>query len=1043
FGVSTHPITTNYNYQKYHYQPPPPPPTTPPPPTEAQNPSALWLLSQASVHRELNRIATGLRRTDDPSVSPCLFAVLPKTILGLFSAGANASASASASASTSAATEKAAALRAINNNNSRTSDEDSDEDDFWLYFLCDCGFMTPESTLLSLHVCSPPPELPPLAAFSPLFLYPSQPSPRTRNNGVHSHGGHSASHYSHRVISPPATVYPGGYQLKDLDKFVEENALPMLSLLYLTNEDPAWIRGGIRFLAERCREDLWDMDASRCKASRRGWSPGMGVDSIDSDEDLDQDQGEGDMTDDVEVEDDEDEDEDEEEGDEEAEGRLMMLREDDFRDPYRAAGKSCSSDDNIVDLNRDQATGISSSITATEQSSTGGAGGLVLGADVLCQVNFPYIEGGILWLCEAHNEMLCKGMAAAKLRDFIHTKGGHCIPMEKSAEIQLQTREDARVFYGMLDEYKCVIKLKVGFEWEGGVTEEDLWELCAAVHSSTVRDLTIDCAGIGAGAGLGKDADGSGLLTFRPMLGMMCRLGFTTLTVENFDGLFLSPEEPLFTLRGDSRRSSRSNSSTNFHHHHETDTNSTSGDPQFSLQDFRMAPTIMALPDNIQVKKLTFRHWARVPDRGAIVNLIKVLPNLTELETMTDSVELLCASIQEELQLQALAGGDLRARSVLHHHPLSHLNLLEVGPIGSKVELTLSKPSGPHCAIRIQETQWKSSKAPDSWLLQSAIGLETLELTQCVRLWERGAELQRIVGCNYSTLRRVEIVCSTDQMANVWAFLRSEFVRPTRLPSPAAAGGERGSSSSPTGSPHGRRTSAGSDSSIHHRHRRPVHLRIYDCAGHSLESSDVEQQRDETILQLDHYDDSFRAQLELQCRIASRLRVSQELTDLAQLAQLSRDAHQAGWEFRPYELVVCLTRVSAIWDLMDQLPMLALTVQMDNGYNRGGGQETMEEDQVPRPQDMPRQLLTAFARLRRVDIGRVWNERFERWMQELLVQEMLPIWKNVTLPAGLPFQGGFVFSAAESLARTDASSMGSKGGRTTAAGVVYSLTHYH
>ncbi|KAG0367564.1 hypothetical protein BGX24_003175 [Mortierella sp. AD032] len=853
----------------------------------------------------------------------------------------------------------------------------------------------------------------------------------------------------------------------------------MLSLLYLVeqaNEDPAWtdrIRGGIRFLAERCREDLWDVyqtDVSRCKASRRGRSPGMGVDGIDSDEDLDQDQDEDGMTDDVEVEDD-NEDEDEEEGDEEAEGGLMILREDDFRDPYRAAGKSCSSDDNIVDglnfgaldLNRDQATGISSNTTATEQSSTRGEGGLVLGADVLCQVNFPYIEGGILWLCEAHNEMLCKGMAAAKLRDFIHAKGGHCIPMEKSAEIQLQTREDARVFYGMLDEYKCVIKLKVGFEWEGGVTEEDLWELCAAVHSSTVRDLTIDCAGIGASAGLGKDTDGSGLLTFRPMLGMMCRLGFTTLTVENFDGLFLSPEEPLFTLRGDSRRSSRSSSSTNFHHHHhETDTNSTSGDPQFSLQDFRMAPTIMALPDNIQVKKLTFRHWARVPDRGVIVNLIKVLPNLTELETMTDSVELLCASIQEELQLQALAGGDLRARSVRNHHPLSHLNLLEVGPIGSKVELTLSKPSGPHCAIRIQGTQWRSSKAPDSWLLQSAIGLETLEFTQCVRLWERGAELQRIVGCNYSTLRRVEIVCSTDQMANVWAFLRSEFVRPTLLPSPAAAGGERGSSGSPTGSPHGRRTSAVSDSSIHHRHRRPVHLRIYDCAGHSLESSDVEQQRDETILQLDHYDDSFRAQLELQCRIASRLRVSQELTDLAQLAQLSRDvgairvqAHQAGWEFRPYELVVCLTRVSveneaflkAIWDLMDQLPMLALTVQMDNSYNRGGGQETMEEDQIPRPQDMPRQLLTAFARLRRVDVGRVWNERFEWWMQELLVQEMLPIWKNVTLPAGLPVQGGFVFSAAESHAWTDASSsgagaVGSKGGRTKAAGVVYSLTHY-
>ncbi|KAG0275085.1 hypothetical protein BGZ95_009196 [Linnemannia exigua] len=1062
----------NHNHQQYPQQDPPPPTEEP------QDPSALWLLKQASVHRELKRMATRLierqRRTDDPGVSPCLFVVLPKTSRGLFSASAIAATTNS-------------------DNNSRRSDQS--KDDFWLYFLCDCGFMTPESTLLSLHVCSPPPDFPPPTASTPPTLPPPLlSSSRSSNNGIHTHGGYGTSHhgYNHngyRTFSPPTTVYPGGYQLKDLDKFVEDHAWPMLSLLYLVeqaNEDPAWtdrIRGGVRFLAEKCREDLWAVyqtDISRCKASRRGRSPGRGLDSIGGDEDLDQDQDEDGMTDDVELEDDDDEDEQGEEGDEEAEGVWMTLREDDFRDPYKAAGKSNSNNDNIVDginfgaldLNRDHATGISSSVTATEQSSTGGgAGGLVLGADVLCQVNFPYIEGGILWLCAAHNEMLCKGMAAAKLRDFIKAKGGHCIPMEKSAEIQFRTREDARVFYGMLDEYKCVIKLKVGFEWEGGVTEEDLWELCATVHSSTVRDLTIDCAGLGRGA--------DGMLTFRPMLGMMCRLGFTTLTVENFDGLFLSPEEPLSTLRADSRRSSRSNSSSNFYHHngYEADTSSTSSDPQFSLQDFRMAPTIIALPDNIQVKKLTFRHWARVPDRRALVNLIKVLPNLTELETMTDSVELLCASIQEELQMQAR---EFRPHSVHHHHPLSHLNLLEVGPVGSKVELSLSKPSGPDCAIRIQETQWKTNKTPDSGLLQSAIGLETLEFTQCVRLWERGPELQRIIACNYSTLRRVEIVCSTDQMASVWVFLRDEFVRPTFLSSPAVAGGggyfgRDSSSASPTGSHHGRRISAGSDNSLqqHHnqyRHRRPVHLRIYDCAGHTLESSDVEQLRDETILQLDRYDDSFRAQLELQSQIADRLRISQELTDLVQLAQLTRDvgairiqAHQAGWEFRFYELVVCLTRVSienvaflqAIWNLMDQLPMVALTVQLDSGYYRegaggGGGQAAIEEDQIPRPQDVPRQLLEAFARLRRVDLGRAWNGWYELWMQELLVQEMLPIWRSVALPTGLPVQGWFVFTATESLAWTDASSSGagavrgSKGGGRTAAvaGVVYSLTFY-
>ncbi|KAF9128310.1 hypothetical protein BGW39_005182 [Mortierella sp. 14UC] len=634
----------------------------------------------------------------------------------------------------------AAAARA-NNNNSQNKGS-SDEDDFWLYFLCDCDFMTPESTILNLHVCSPPATFPPSPS-------PSSPPSHYNNN-----------YYKHRM-SPPTITYPGGYQLRNLDKFVENNALPMLSLLYLVeqaNEDPAWtdrIRGGIRFLAERCREDLWAVYQTESdRDSQQGRTPAYG--DIDDSRDLNRDEDEEDMEDNVEEEGEEGEDG--EKGDEEAEEGWLRLREEDFRDPYRAAGKSNSNSDSrgsgidginfqALDLNRDQ----QDNITATEQPAPEGGGGLVLGADVLCQVNFPYIEGGILWLCAAHNEMLCKGMAAAKLRDFIKAKGGHCIPMEKSAEIQLQTREDARVFYGMLDEYKCVIKLKVGFEWEGGVMEEDLWELCQTVHSSTVRDLTIDCGGgIGLGGAIGRG------LTFRPMLGMMCRLGFTALTVENFDGLFLSPEEPLFTQGVGSRRSSRSNSSGNFYNsndgnnHQLHTTSSSSGDPQFLLQELRTSPTIMALPDNIQVKKLTFRHWARVPDRRAIVNLIKVLPNLTELEAMTDSVELLYESIQEELQLQAQTAGEFRTphNSSNYHHPLSHLNLLEVGPCGSKVKLTLSKPSGPDGAIRILDTQWKTNKAPDSRLLQSAIGLETLGFTQCGLITVDGPREDLTTACN-------------------------------------------------------------------------------------------------------------------------------------------------------------------------------------------------------------------------------------------------------------------------------------------------------
>ncbi|KAG0312454.1 hypothetical protein BGZ97_011173 [Linnemannia gamsii] len=800
----------------------------------------------------------------------------------------------------------------------------------------------------------------------------------------------------------------------------------MLSLLYLVDQangpdnSPEWtdrIRGGIRFLAEKCKEDLVDIFEEDTQVSpspemdSEGGLSGYPRDDVDQEDDRERDgeywEGES------EEDDEEDNDGDDGDGDEEAESGLMMLREDDFRDPWRVAGKSMttassrssiSSVDGInfgsLDLNRrsseqqrqDDPSG-STEAGASEGGGGGGGGGvLILGADVLCQVNHPFIPGGILWLCEAHNEMLCKGMAAEKLRQFIKSKKGNCIPMEKSAEIQFREREDARVFYRMLDEYKCVIKLKIGLDFdvlEGGVTEEDMWELCWAIHCSTVRDLTVDCGGGGGGA------------SFRPLLGMMCRMGFVALTVENFDGSFLSPDELLFT-HSTSRRSSRSNSAS---HHTNVDADvdiavdvETSPSPSsvasqqqpFSLIDFRASPTIMSLPDNIQLKKLTFRHWTRVPDRRAIINLIRVLPNLTELETMTDSVEMLCQAIQDELQVQAHT-----ETSRATYHPLSHLNLLEVGQYGSEAEFTLSKPSGSEGNIRILETHWKTNQSPRGLgMLQSPIGLETLEFTQCVRLWEMAPELQRIVGYNYSTLRKVEIVCATERMADVWVILRREFMQPMTIGSPEASSSSTSNgsfitnSSSPTdtGSHHSRRVSGGSDNSFSHhqqrqrhqqlKHRGPVHLLIHDRAGHILESPNVEQY-DQTILDLGQYDETFRPQLELQCQIAK------------------------GLMFSLRELVVCLTSrtfedvefMKAIWNLMDQLQGLqSLTIQMhDDGSTlsstkriQGGRQDKSQGQDM-----MPRRLLEAFRRVARIEVGSYWNERFERWMQELLVQERI------------------------------------------------------
>ncbi|KAG0081628.1 hypothetical protein BGZ90_006563 [Linnemannia elongata] len=1050
------------------------------PTEESPQPSALWLLNHPSVNRELQRMAIRLverqRRTDDPGVSPCLFVVLPKTSRGLFSASANASAGAGAQhyPSPSPSPRETSATEGSAARNRGRGDRDGKEDDYWLYFLCD--FMMPENTSPMLHICSPP--LPPTP--------PPPPPPHPSSFAQRGYPKYADPQPSLFIPAPSGTrtrTYPGGYQLRNLDDFVDIHALPMLSLLYLVDQanthgdDAEWtdrIRGGIRFLAERCKEDLVDIFEEDTQVSP---SPEMdsegGRSGFQGVRDRDEEgEDEGEESEDEE----EEEEEEEDQGDEEAESELMRLREDDFRDPWRVAGKSSTSShrssssidginfDNL-DLNHHASPKPEQDQGDPSASAASSSGVLILGADVLCQVNHPFIAGGILWLCEAHNEMLCKGMAAEKLRQFIKSKQGNCIPMEKSAEIQLHDREDARVFYRMLDEYKCVIKLKIGLDWVGGATEEDLWELCWAMHSSTVRDLTVDCGGGG--------------VSFKPMLGMMCRLGFVALTVENYDGTFLLPDEPLVTHSSASRRSSRSNSTSN-HSNNESDhprmdvRTSPPVDTRFSLIDFRASPTIMSLPDNIQLKKLTFRHWARVPDRKAIVNLVQVLPNLTELETMTDSVERMCEAVLDELQAQAHTGSEVRSNnSQPYQRSFSHLNLLEVGPFGTKAEFTFSKPSGPEGNIRILETHWKTNQPPrGQGLLQQAIGLETLEFTQCVGLWEMGPELQRIIGCNYSTLRRIEIVCTTERMADVWVFLRGELMQPTMaLSSPGgimAGSSATGSSSSPVDATglHRRRVSGGSDNSSSHyqnrnrsSHRSPVHLLIYDRAGHVLESPNAEQY-DQTTLSLDQYDHSFRPQLELQSQIANRLRISSLLKDLTQLNRLSQDvgdialrAHQTGFSFCLQELVVYLTGetfedagfLEAIWVLMGQMHGLqSLTIQMRNDNNIDQGHTSRSSRNVQGRQDaMPRRLLEAFRRLGRIEVGPYWNERFERWMQELLVQAMLPIRTGVAFPPGLPVQGGFVFGAGERLLWTEGGGgEGSSEGGAGGTGIVYSLTYY-
>ncbi|KAG0214290.1 hypothetical protein BGX28_002398 [Mortierella sp. GBA30] len=782
-----------------------------------QRPSPMLLLNDPNVDQELKLIAQKLvkkQRSDDGSASGLsLFIILPVLDQGIHHH------------------RDSYHYRRFGNGaqeehgdgDEEDDEEEEQEEDFRLYFLCDYGGR--EDTSPKLHVCDYGSRQQQHWGVDDMEIDDGSAA------GRHPHHRHQQQrHHRPEHHQPPQPQH--GHRLKDLEDFLSAHTIPMLSLLRTVEEnidlgmpgtahsDPMLanrIRIAIRFLASRVHEELLEFQESPSPSEEE-------CDDYDS-----------------------------------------CLQESDFLETITTISSGNKpTNHHAIAGNNDN---ISSLV------------GMANGGGALCQMSNAMMLGeGVLWLCRAHNEMYCKAPAAYRLREFIHHHGGDCIPMEKSAEIQLVRREDAAEFYRMLIEYQCVMKLKISLAWPGGVTEEDLWRLCEVVHRSTLRELTLDCnADTTTTAGLHQQphplpqqetVDRPG---FRPLLGMLCRLGFVSLTVENYAG-DLFPGGASIMMRGRTEN--------------------------FSWKAFRDSNAeLMVVPENIPLKKLALRHWIHYPDTDGLSSVARCCPQLTELECQTERLENVYTSLH-----QATNGTLNKIQYLLLSESPS-----EVGWVSFKrLENGQQTMSG---------MQRRTSRELSPWLEQ-CLGIVNYSVLRCVRMWENMDLLHNFINSNIVTMESLDFVCRADYLTVMWRFLAEELDQAFQILEEQRADEE----------------AAEDEESFE---REPIRLRLKDEQGNGLESA-CPHESGETTLALKYYDDAFRPHLKSLSRFAATVSFEQEFTRQEDLDLLWYHVVEDGlyfphlaWHISPRNLnnVAFLSTLQA---LVHHPEVQQFTVRIDN-----------------------------------------------------------------------------------------------------------------
>ncbi|KAF9114306.1 hypothetical protein BGX27_011207 [Mortierella sp. AM989] len=569
------------------------------------------------------------------------------------------------------------------------------EENFYLYFLCDYGGNL-DDLQLRLHVCEN-------GSSSTI----STPSPNPKAGGA-TDTDKSSVETEHCI---KRSHLQSGYRLRNLDTFLIDHTIPMLSLLRAIQDNPDMyssgsrglnsssilerrIRAAIRFLATHAYEVLKDFKEY----------PSVG--------DLDLD-GYG--------------------------STIPDLQWGDFWDEQEAMAACGATTEEATGLysNKNSDGNEGDNDTSNDRCS------LVLGGCVLCRSCDTNVSDGILWLCRAHSDVVCEAPTMEQLKFFVEMRNGNYIPMEKSCEVRFVAREDAQAFYKILSGCQHVIKLKISLAWHDkggiGVTEEDLWQLCEVVHTLNLHELMLDCGSDSPGFPPkdGPKVDGVAM-SFRPILGMLCRTGLTSLTVENFDG-DIFPGQASIQVQGNLS--------------------------SFSLQQFRESEPLI-VPEDIPLKGFAFRHWARYPNTTGLTSVIASCPNLMRVETLTDSPGILFASIQNV---------------AVNFGKLNYINM-NMSPLDT-AETTIWRLECGRPALR--RVQRRSNK-PITAFVQNFVGLEAWSVTECIRIWEHTEALHKVIHNNIESLESIEIACVTDHLLEVWPVLLHELTEAENVATAAA-----------------------------------------------------------------------------------------------------------------------------------------------------------------------------------------------------------------------------------------------------------------
>ncbi|CAO3572346.1 unnamed protein product [Mortierella alpina] len=882
--------------------------------------SPMLLLNDRNVDRELKLIAQKLvkkQRSDEGSASGlCLFVILPVATSRNDIFGSHPFGGSRIGHSN-------------NNNNSNGNHHHNRglyaaaEQEFRLYFLCDYGGREDPSP--KLHICDYNNNNSAPQPWGDVDMeVDGENEPQQQQHQQQQEQPPQQSHHHHAQPEH-------GHALRDLDDFLLTHAIPMLSLLRAVQDnmdvhmpgtaasDPLLagrIRSAIRFLAAGVHEELIEFQESP--------SP----------------------------------------SEEECDEYESCLLEGDFLESTTAAAAAAAA------VHPDIHNSSNSSLV-----------GIASGGGALCQMSNPMMLGdGILWMCRAHNEMYCKAPAANRLRLFIKSRGGDCIPMEKSAEIQLYTREDADEFYSMVCEYQCVMKLKISLAWPGGVTEEDLWRLCEVVHASTLRELTLDCNVDPAGA---QEEEGASNTTttvpkpgFKPLLGILCRIGFVSLTVENHAGDIFPGGIPV-QIRGKVE--------------------------DFSLQAFRdSGETTVVVPENISLKKLTFRNWLHFPDREGFASVFKCCPNLLEIETETEVFDKMLVALQ-------VATNNTLGKLAFLHLMQSYR---EQGAV------SLSRLEGGEPAVLRVQRRTVRMMSP---FYTRLVGLENFSSLACIQMWDHTDQVRALVHNNISTLESLEFACRTDYVPAMWSFLVHELDQAQRHLAVNEAAATDAASDTEFDEDD-EETEEHEDEEGMNRQKEAVRLRLMDERGMNGLESVCPQQVDQTSLVMRTYTATFRPYLKTLGQFATTLCFEQEFISAEEMSLLVQHVkedglffHNLAWHLSP-QVLHDLAFLRALHTLVHHPEVQQFTIRIDNnGADPSEVQMSM--------------LLQSWNDLTGMSLDRLGCGR---WMQECAAQLEHPFKEKVQLPNG----GGELMFASENMVEIGATAStmcpsfaGSAGGR--------------